>query len=265
MKIALCLHGLVGSINTKSYARDESDLSGKKLCAELSFKDWKRCILDENDIDVFFHTWDSELEDYLVESYKPKKYQIEEQIIFKVEYKDDNQRNQAQYSRWYGGKKVIEMKSEYEKENKFKYDCVIDARFDLAWNNPIKFTDYDMSYFHIPTVKKNGTWFGWPHTTQPEVMDFLFFSNSENMNNFSPLLYDMLGDYNKTIYQWNGMSAHFLSFAHLLNLKLMPDKCKVELVIADPSYPGTMQEEDHCNLIRREYFGETIKQGERKI
>ena len=265
MKIALCLHGLVGSINTKSYARDESDLSGKKLCAELSFKDWKRCILDENDIDVFFHTWDVELEDYLVESYKPKKYQIEEQIIFKVEYKDDNQRNQAQYSRWYGGKKVIEMKSEYEKENKFKYDCVIDARFDLAWNNPIKFTDYDMSYFHIPTVKKNGTWFGWPHTTQPEVMDFLFFSNSENMNNFSPLLYDMLGDYNKTIYQWNGMSAHFLSFAHLLNLKLMPDKCKVELVIADPSYPGTMQEEDHCNLIRREYFGETIKQGERKI
>ena len=42
MKVALCLHGLVG--NTKSgpsyehgTSRDESDLDDKKLCAELAF------------------------------------------------------------------------------------------------------------------------------------------------------------------------------------------------------------------------------------
>ena len=61
MKIALCLHGLVGSTNSLSYNRDESDFDGKKLCAELAFKDWKRCILDVNDVDVFFHTWDLDL------------------------------------------------------------------------------------------------------------------------------------------------------------------------------------------------------------
>ena len=54
MKIALCLHGLVGSTNSLSYMRDESDTDGKKVCADLSFKDWKRCILDVNDVDVFF-------------------------------------------------------------------------------------------------------------------------------------------------------------------------------------------------------------------
>jgi hypothetical protein len=49
MKVALCLHGLVGSSKGKSYSRDESDLDGKKLCAELAFKDWKKYIIDEKD------------------------------------------------------------------------------------------------------------------------------------------------------------------------------------------------------------------------
>ena len=259
MKIALCLHGLVGSTNSLSYMRDESDTDGKKVCADLSFKDWKRCILDVNDVDVFFHTWDLELDEQLVNLYKPKKYELEKQIIFNVEYKDDSPRNQAQYSRWYGGKRVIDMKSEYENDNNFKYDCVIDSRFDLAWNNPIDFSEFDMDYFYIPTVKKDGAWYGWPHTGQHEIMDFVFFSNSDNMNDFSPVIYNMLGDYNKTIYQWKGMSAHFVCFAHLVNLKLLPDKCRVGLKIATPNGDGKMKEDDHCQLIRREYFGETLR------
>ena len=72
MKIALCLHGLVGSTNSLSYLRDNTDPDGKKVCADLSFKDWKRCILEPNNVDVFFHTWDLDLEDFLVELYKPK-------------------------------------------------------------------------------------------------------------------------------------------------------------------------------------------------
>jgi hypothetical protein len=90
-------------------------------------------------------------------------------------------------------------------------------------------------------------------------MDYIFFSNSNNMNNFSPSIYDMLGDYNKTIYQWKGMSAHFVSFAHLVNLKLLPDKCRVGIKIATPNGDGKMKEDDHCNFIRREYFGEDLR------
>ena len=55
MKVALCLHGLVGSPSTKSYDA-ETPLDGKKICAELAFKDWKKYIIDENDVDVIFHT-----------------------------------------------------------------------------------------------------------------------------------------------------------------------------------------------------------------
>tara|TARA_R100001377_G_scaffold67038_1_gene42331 strand:+ start:102 stop:893 length:792 start_codon:yes stop_codon:yes gene_type:complete len=262
MKIALCLHGLVGSTNSLSYLRNEGDDDGKRLCAELSFNDWKRCVIDPNDVDVFFHTWDEELEEYLVESYKPKKYQIEKQIIFNVEHKDDTPRNQACYSRWYGGKRVIEMKSEYEKENNFIYDCVIDARFDLAWNKPYDFSKLDMDYFYVPIVEKDGVAYGWPHTGQQEVMDWVFFSNSKNMNDFSPLLYDNLGEYNRTIHQWKGMSPHFQSFAHLVNLNLLPDKCKVGINLATPNRnvnEAKMTDNDHCQLIRRQYFGETLR------
>ena len=259
MKIALCLHGLVGSTNSLSYQRDENDTDGKKLCSDLAFKDWKRCILDPNDVDVFFHTWDIELEEHLVKSYNPKKYKVEKQIVFNIENMEDTPRNQAQYSRWYGGKEVIEMKTQYEKENNFTYDCVIDARFDLAWNNPINFSEYDMDYFYIPTVEKDGSKYGWPYTNQQEIMDFIFFSNSEYMNHFSPLIYDNLGVYNQTVKQWKGMSSHFVSFAHLVGLELIPNHCKVGIKIATPNRPGTMGENDHCQLIRREYFGETLR------
>ena len=51
MKVALCLHGLVGSPSAKSYDA-ETPLDGKKICAELAFKDWKKYIIDENDVDV---------------------------------------------------------------------------------------------------------------------------------------------------------------------------------------------------------------------
>lgn len=259
MKIALCLHGLVGSTNNLSYMRNESDLDGKKLCAELSFKDWKRCVIDENDVDVFFHTWDVELEDYLVESYKPKKYQVEEQIIFKVEHKDDNPRNQANYSRFYGGKKVMELKQECEKENNFKYDCVIDTRFDLSWNKPVDFSKYDMSYFYVPVVIKDGSWHGFPHGPQSEVMDWIFFSNSEHMDKFS-LHYDYLGHYNKTIYQWKGMSPHFSLYAYLKDIEAIPDLVKPGLKIASP-HSTEWLEDDNVNVIRRTYFKETIRPG----
>jgi len=58
MKVALCLHGLVGSTKNVSYDRDESDFDGKKLCTGLASRDWKKYIIDENDVDVFIHSWE---------------------------------------------------------------------------------------------------------------------------------------------------------------------------------------------------------------
>ncbi len=259
MKVALCLHGLVGSTKSVSYDRDESDSEGKKLCAELSFKDWKKYIIDENDVDVFIHSWDVELKDYLVESYQPKKYQIEKQIIFKPEHKEDNPRNRAVYSKFCGTKKVMELKQEYEKENDFKYDCVIESRFDMAWNKPVKFSDYDMSYIYNVKLVKDGRWYGYPLGPEKnEIHDWLFFSNSEYMDRFS-LLYDHIGDYNKTIYQWKGMSPHFLIYAYLNDLEAI-NLLKPGLKGTSPNSTEWL-DDDYCNVIRRAYFNENIRPG----
>ena len=266
MKVALCLHGLVGSTKNVSYDRDESDFDGKKLCTGLASRDWKKYIIDENDVDVFIHSWELDLEDYLVESYQPKKYQMEKQVIFKPEHKEDNSRNRACYSRFYGFKKVIELKQKYEKDNNFKYDCVVVSRFDLAWNRSVKFSDYDMSYFYNVELIKDGTWFGYPRNThlkgtkeRKEIMDWFFFSNSEFMDRFS-LLYDYIGHYNKTIYQWKGMSPHFLIYAYLEEIGVIPDLLKPGLKGASPNSTEWL-DDDYCNIIRRAYFNENIRPG----
>ena len=257
MKVALCLHGLVGSLNTKSHV-EETPLDGKKLCAELAFKDWKKYIIDENDVDVFIHSWELDLEDYLVESYQPKKYQVEKQIVFNIEHKEDNKRNQAVYSRFYGAQRVGELKKEYENENNFIYDCVIDARFDLAWNKSVKFSDYDMSYFYVPILVKDGQWYGYPlgpgsdEGHQLEVEDLIFFSKSEYMDAFFNL-YDYMAYYNQTIYQWKGMSPHFLAYAHLKEIGLLPDYIKPGLKVSSP-HSIEWLDDDVLKVIRKAYF-----------
>tara|TARA_B100000745_G_C20120063_1_gene383502 strand:- start:150 stop:1016 length:867 start_codon:yes stop_codon:yes gene_type:complete len=263
MKVALCLHGLVGSPSAKSYDA-ETPLDGKKICAELAFKDWKKYIIDENDIDVFFHTWDLDLEDYLVESYQPKKYQIEKQIIFKPEYKEDNKRNQAVYSRFHSAQRAGKLKKEYEIENNFIYDCVIDARFDLAWNKPVKFSDYNMSYFYIPVVVKDGKWYGYPlgpgsdEGHQPEVEDLMFYSNSEYMDVFFNLN-DKMAHYNKTIYQWKGMSSHFSIYSHLKESGLLPYTAPGLKICS--AHSTEWLDDDYFNVLRRAYFKENLRPG----
>ena len=258
MKTAVCLYGLF------THHFPDSGEMGHEHIKE-------RILKKVPDADFFCHSWDVNKTQLITDWYQPKKWVIEPQIDFseKVNAIDLERYLYSPYRDWqylfrafsfyYTRAKAIELKKEYEKENNFKYDCVIDSRFDLAWNNPIDFSNYNMDNFYIPTVQKDGRWYGWPHTDQHEIMDFVFFSNSDNMNDFSPLIYDMLGEYNKTIYQWKGMSAHFVCFAHLVNLKLLPDKCRVGLKIATPNGDGKMKDDDHCQLIRREYFGETLR------
>ena len=56
-------------------------------------------------------------------------------------------RKQNHYSRWYSNKMVNNLRSQYEKENKFKYDFVMTSRFDLAFEKDLFFEDYEPSFF----------------------------------------------------------------------------------------------------------------------
>jgi len=213
MKIALCLSGYFNSIK---------DLSS---CGDDGFLYIKKHILDEinngHEVDVFFHNWQPNLEEKLVNLYKPKKHIVESQIDFnkiaekhKVSRKYLDKNNQLGswqltsqtgngyvgperiLSQFYSVQKSIELKKQYEEENNFKYDCVIKTRFDLGRINRntskiypcqcINFdTTLDMSYFYQVY---------WDLFNEGPA-DMWFYSNSENMDNFCNFYDKVLMEY----------------------------------------------------------------------
>lgn len=244
MRTAICFNGLVGSTHGKSH-----DLQGDfKKCFEISSPLYREHIIDKNDTDIFVHSWSTILENEIINTYNPKKHLIEPQIIFDIPgyVGGDENRTQSHYSRWYSAKKVIDLKNEYEKENNCKYDCVMLARFDLAWQSDLIFDEYDHKYFWTGMWPKKildgrtlhdleywqlrdthstfGTvWHGYPHTDDG-LLGTWFFSNSENMNNFSRL-FDNLNEYTKLGNCPNDsasqVSNHRLSLYHLEQINLI--------------------------------------------
>ena len=174
MRIALCLSGIVGKLytNKKRYSWEQD------VDFRIGHYHYKKHIIDVNDnVDVFIHSWDTKYENQMVKTYNPKKYKFEKQIIFD---KDDIRHHSIE-SRWFGAKQVNDLKSEYEKENDFIYDVVMWSRFDVGFFKDLIFSKVkDLNNLYIP--KSNP-----PNMNQPTVLDYWYFSSSENMdivNNF---------------------------------------------------------------------------------
>ena len=271
MRTAICFNGLVGSTHGKSH-----DLQGDfKKCFEISTPLYKEHIIDKNDTDIFVHSWSTILENEIINTYNPKKHLIETQIIFDIPgyVGGDENRTQSHYSRWYSAKKVIDLKNEYEKENNCKYDCVMLARFDLAWQTDLIFEEYDQKYFWVGKWPKKWfqgkelsdldywkisdggkyssqfetTWWGYPHNDQG-LLGMWFFSNSENMSKFTTL-YDCLDEYslpNRCPLDVAGqISAHQQSLYHLERIGL-----KDNLRFTEKNW------HDDAPSVRRKYFKE---------
>jgi hypothetical protein len=268
MKVAVCFNGLVGSTKGKS-----QELVGDfERCFDISSDLYKKHVLEKNDVDVFVHSWSTSLADKIIDTYKPKNHLIEKQIVFDTpDYITGTTevRKQTHYSLWYSRKKVIELKKQYEKENNFKYDCVMLARFDLAWQTDLIFKNYDQDYFwtqYWPKKFFNGhmlsdldywkiseqnfplqtAWYGYPHTNDG-LLGMWFFSNSDYINKFATM-YDRLDEYslpnNCPTDKSGAISAHQQCVYHLKKLNIL-DKLKF-----DKNW------HDDCPSVRRKYFKE---------
>tara|TARA_R100000458_G_scaffold59771_1_gene71666 strand:- start:1557 stop:2429 length:873 start_codon:yes stop_codon:yes gene_type:complete len=190
MKIALCLHGLASGVNDR----------GVPVSSQESVSSIKEMLMSEYDIDVFYHTWSKDSEEFLKESYEPKGYEIEEQINFDHPFKPDGEKAidfsfspevqvkmQSTYSRWYSFAKSMKLKKDYEKENDFKYDFVLSTRFDIFFYDKfIKFESLDPQKFYVSNWWQNRYNFGFN--------DPWFFSSSDNMDIIAGL-YGKLGEY----------------------------------------------------------------------
>jgi len=163
MKVALCLCGLSGGKTDKVFGGQMWD--GKKGLVypvsdyRLGHSHYQKHIFAHNDIDVFIHTWNPELQKDLEETYKPKKGIYEKQIMFD-KMRPGSHSGDPQYpngvttkkhitiSRWYSIEKCVELKRQYEQEQGFTYDCVMIGRFDVAWLTDVHFDQFDMQHFY---------------------------------------------------------------------------------------------------------------------
>jgi hypothetical protein len=184
MKIALCLMGIVGTSDAKYGIGD------KIVDYRIAHFFHTQNIIEPNQklgdtVDIFIHSWSTEFKDKLVEIYNPKKYLIEPQINFGFE----NVRENSVKSRWYSTKKVVELKSEYEKETGVLYDFVMIYRLDHILLKPLVFSNFDNSNFYcshrddcVKSCKCLNTM---------RFYDAWFFSNSNYIDKFATL-YDTL-------------------------------------------------------------------------
>jgi len=241
MRIALCLHGLVGSIKGKNYEL----LGGSDIVLQKAYEHNKQFIINDN-VDVFVHSWSTECKNDIINLYTPKKYIIEPQIQFDVPnyIQSSHERAFAHLSRWYSFKQVVDLKSIYEAEHGFVYDLVLVQRFDLCWNTPIEFDLIDINKITLGKSQLN---------TDREWQDQWFISNSQNMNKFATL-FDMIPTYMHTngsfpsSKQYKGISSHFLARHHAMQLNLHPE-FKYNF-----GFQGRLPND--FTEVRRQYFGE---------
>lgn len=210
MKIALCISGYFNS------SRDKSSLGID------GFEHIKKHILNNRDVDIYIHSWDTDNENTIKNLYKDliKDCIFEPQIDFKplfikngldkIPLRDGATPFWNVFSQFYSVQKSFELML----KSNIDYDCIIKARFDLGRINrnssgphnisnpyPVQcinfIDDLDMNYFFMAD---------WQYLETEGPADMWFYSNKENMANFARI-YNILSDeirINSEYQEWAG-------------------------------------------------------------
>ena len=210
MKIALCFYGL----------HPLECLKEVRGIQDKTFEYWNKNIINNNDVDVFMHSFSVDKKKDLLR-YKPKKYIIEKQkkfdIINSLDLSSKNQKNQfydnmnwfeIMFSVAYGMKTSVNLMTEYEQEHNFTYDIVILSRLDVIWLQPIVFQELNKDLFYSSIWGKDNYY---SKEYPNELLGYWFISNSKFIKQYS-LLYDTLKEYIQ-----NGIkkSYHVISKYHI--------------------------------------------------
>ena len=199
MRVALCLHGVVGHL----YTNKPQHTWTEDVDYRIGLEHYRRHLFAVNDcVDVFIHSWSTQYAERLTRDYKPRRQIFETQIDFK----QDSLPLNFLKSRWYSTQAVVELKKKYEQDQGFTYDWVMLSRFDLALLHDLDFKKYDRNIFY---AARHGTHDG---QANDGWCDLFFFANSTDIDRFASL-------YNV----WDGyriFNAHEESYFHAQSLGL---------------------------------------------
>jgi len=164
MKIALCFSGQARSV-------------------ERGFEYYRKNLLDNHDVDIFFHTWDADnVVDKMIELYKPVIHSSSPPLELDVDRKYTNVPNPEKfparfvYSMYFSMNKCRESMMYYSKTNNVKYDWVIRSRTDYALNVKIPFGELPNEMLYIPNCRMV--------PTRDFGNDQFAFSSQENMDKY---------------------------------------------------------------------------------
>ena len=178
MKIAILLHGLVGTLQDKNekhkLINDDIDYDTKKDSNVVLKKGWESYSKNFDNCDYYIHSWNTELEKEIIELYNPIKYKLEEQIKFQApqEHKGTDLRWINHMGRFYSIKQSIEMCL----SKNIKYDYIMISRFDLVFRNKFKFINSECLVSEWYDVEKIDS--------QNKINDFWFVLNYESLIKF---------------------------------------------------------------------------------
>lgn len=213
MKIAICYYGLADNLDSIQ----NSNACNLPVNFRSSYEMHKNVLWIPNKMDVFIHTWSYKKQDTLKDLYKPIKGIYEPQIDFISRANEINndsslfghyQRGHIM-SRWYSTKNVIKLKSEYERENNFKYDLVMLSRFDCKYLG-----NWDLSLLNPELFYITG---GWGADYNKEYPDLWFISNTNYIDKLGSLYDNMAYVFNERRFDnsesfWGG---HLLARRHI--------------------------------------------------
>jgi len=194
MKVALCLHGLVGT--------DDKYGKGNKLINhKVGYKHFKQHVMDVNDqVDVFIHTWSVNQKDKVVETYNPVAIKAEQQP--KTDYEIPGVH--ANFCRWTSVKEVISLMNKSDVE----YDWVLLTRFDIALLVDFVFSEFDKTKFYAQGPAG-------PSENGLHLMNDLWFCATPDDMTVFATLFDSLPEYKQHM-----ISNHQLARKHLLQTGL---------------------------------------------
>jgi len=146
------------------------------------------------DVDIFIHTWNYQDSDKLknsdlnqiISAYNPKLIIIEEQ---KNKFKNKNidvlinnktRKVDDIYNLFHSIYSVNRLRNKYEKDNKFKYDWIIQTRFDLYFNTNFFIYDFlNVYYKNCLKFNKNSIFYAKTPYNRTNIDDELFLLNSD--------------------------------------------------------------------------------------
>lgn len=194
--------------------------SGQSRFVKEGYETLKRNLQDFSSYDVFIHTWSGDLNKDC-QLYKPKKILIEPQkYVMPSIVKEYTNAHFIHFSMFYSMKESLKLKSEYEKENNFKYDLVIRTRFDISLEDPLQPEQYNLNQkIYSPDVCGN-----------PAVIsDWFNFSNSSTIDVYGEIYDNILKFHKQGVMITSGEEL----ITHMLKTKNIPYfkfQCKLFLL-----------------------------------